>query len=125
MQYKGIHRPPVRQQIAKDLDVYAVVEGLVQRSGDHVRIFAQLIHAPTDKHLWAQSYDRDFRDILALQSEVAQAIAQEIQVKLTAAEKLHLASARPVNPVAHETYLRGLYSFRQGARLYPRRKVRN
>jgi len=118
MQYKGSHRPPV-PQIAKDLDVDAVIEGVVQRSGDHVRIFAQLIQAPSDKHLWARSYDRDFRDILALQSEVAQAIAQEIQIKLTPAEKSHLASTRAVNPTAPEAYLRGLYSFRQGRDALP------
>jgi tetratricopeptide (TPR) repeat protein len=72
-----------------------------------VRITAQLIQAEQERHLWAESYERDLRDILALQSEVARAIAREIKVKLTPQEQTRLASARPVNPAAHEAYLRG------------------
>jgi serine/threonine-protein kinase len=111
MQYKGTRKPI--PEIAKELGVDAVIEGSVQRSGDRVRITAQLIEATTDRHLWARSYERDMRDILAMQGEVAQAIAGEIQVTLTPREKALLASARPVNPEAHELYLRGRYFWNQ------------
>jgi serine/threonine-protein kinase len=107
MQYKGVKKP--LPQIARELNVDAVIEGSVLRSGDRVRITAQLIQAVTDKHLWAQSYERDLRDVLALQSEVAGAIANEIKIKLTPQEQARLASARPVNPDAHEAYLKGRY----------------
>ncbi len=93
--------------IARELKVDAVIEGSVVRAGDRVRITAQLIHGPTDRHLWAQNYERDLRDILALQSEVARAIANEIKIKLTPEQEARLASVRPVNPEAHELYLKG------------------
>ena len=93
MQFKGAHRPPT-PEIAKALNVDAVVEGSVMRVGDKVRITAQLIDAPADKHLWAKSYERDSRDVLAMQDEVASAIAREINVELTPDEQAHLASAR-------------------------------
>jgi TolB-like protein/tetratricopeptide (TPR) repeat protein len=105
MQYKSARRP--LPEIAQALKVDAVVEGSVQRAGDRVRITAQLIHAQTDRHLWAESYDRDLRDVLALQSEVARAIAREIRITLTPGEQARLAAARPVDPVAHEAYLKG------------------
>jgi len=107
MRYKGSDKS--LPQIAKELNVDAVVEGSVQRAGDRVRITAQLIHAPTDTHLWADSYERDLRDVLTLQSEVAQAIADQIRVKMTAQEQARLAGGRPVNPAAHEAYLKGRY----------------
>ena len=107
MQYKGVKKP--LPQIARELNVDAVIEGSVLRAGNRVRITAQLIQAATDKHLWARSYDRDLNDVLALQSEVAGAIANEIQIKLTPQEQARLASARPVNPDAHEAYLKGRY----------------
>jgi len=107
MQYKGARKP--LPEIARELNVDAVVAGSVQRAGDRVRITAQLIHAPTDRHLWAQSYERDLRDVLSLQDEVARAIASEIRVTLTPQEQAQLISARPVNPLAHESYLKGLY----------------
>src|SRR5215813_4207705 len=96
-------------QIARELNVDAIVEGTVLRSGDRVRISAQLIHASTDTHLWADNYDRDLRDILALHSEVAQAIARQVQVKLTPQEQAHFAQVFPVNPEAYEAYLKGRY----------------
>jgi serine/threonine protein kinase/Tfp pilus assembly protein PilF len=96
-------------EIAKELGVDAVIEGSVERSGDQVRITAQLINARTDTHLWAHSYQRDLRDVLAMQSEVARAIAGEIQVQLTPQEKAQFDRSRPVNPAAHEAYLKGLY----------------
>jgi tetratricopeptide (TPR) repeat protein len=74
-----------------------------------VRITAQLIEAATDQNLWAESYERDLRDVLSLQSDVARAIAQEIKVKLTVQEESLLAHARPVNPEAHEAYLMGVF----------------
>ncbi|HMK28746.1 MAG TPA: winged helix-turn-helix domain-containing protein [Terriglobales bacterium] len=107
MQYKAAKKP--LKQIARELDVDAIVEGTVVRSGDRVRIDAQLIEAATDQHLWAKSYERDIRDIVALQAEVAQSIANEIQIRTTPQEKARLATARPVNPVAYEAYLKGIF----------------
>jgi tetratricopeptide (TPR) repeat protein len=107
MQYKGAKRP--LPQIARELGVDGIVEGSVLRVGDRVRITAQLIQAEQERHLWAESYERDLRDILALQSEVARAIASEIKVKLTPQEQTRLASARPVNPEAHKAYVMGRY----------------
>ncbi|HEY3072016.1 MAG TPA: hypothetical protein VGJ46_04295, partial [Candidatus Limnocylindrales bacterium] len=105
MQYKA--RPKPLPEIARELNVDAVIEGSVARSGDRVRITAQLIDAPADRHLWAKSYERDLRDVLALQNEVASAIAAEIRAKLTPDEQARLASARPVNPDAYEALLKG------------------
>jgi TolB-like protein/Flp pilus assembly protein TadD len=96
-------------EIARELGVDAVIEGSVLRAGNQVRITAQLIEAATDRHLWAESYERNLTDILTLQSEVARAIAQEIKVTVTPAEEARLAGARPVNPEAHDLYLRGRY----------------
>jgi len=107
MHYKGVRRP--LSEIAQDLQVDAVVEGTVLRSGTRVRISAQLIEARTDTHLWAESYDEDLRDVLELQSDVAWAIAREIQVKLTPEEKAQLERAHPVDREAYEAYLRGRY----------------
>jgi len=107
MHFKGAKK--TLPEIARELNVDAVIEGSVLRSGDRVRISAQLIHAATDQHLWAETYDRDLRDILALQSDVARAIAGEIKSKLTPAEQARLAKVRPVNPEAYELYLRGRY----------------
>jgi adenylate cyclase len=108
MQYKGAHRPPA-PEIAKALNVDGLVEGSVLRIGDRVRITAQLIDASADKHLWAQSFERTSHDVLALQDELAAAIAREIDVQLTPREQARLTSARPVNPEAHEAYLKGRY----------------
>jgi eukaryotic-like serine/threonine-protein kinase len=96
-------------QIARELNVDAVVEGSVEREGDRVRITAQLIQGPSDTHLWAKSYERDLRDSLRLQDEVAQAIVDEIQLKLTPQEQAHFAHNDSVDPEAHEDYLRGLF----------------
>jgi tetratricopeptide (TPR) repeat protein len=89
--------------------VDGIVEGTVMRSGQRVRISAQLVNAHTDAHSWAESYDRDLRDVLALQSEVAQAIAQEIRVKLTPVDQARFAKVHPVDPEAYEAYLKGRY----------------
>jgi len=112
MRYQGT--PKTIPEIARELHVDAVVEGAVQRSGDRVSITAQLIEASSDRHLWAKSYVRDLRDTLALQNEVAQAIAQEIQVKLTPQEQVRLGGRPIVNPEAQEAYLRGVYWFQKG-----------
>ena len=96
-------------QIAQELGVEAIIEGSIRRFGDHVRVSAQLIYAPSETALWAQSYERDLKDVLALQSTVASAIAQEIRVKMTAGEQAQLNSQRPVNLKAHEAYLQGRY----------------
>jgi serine/threonine-protein kinase len=109
MQYKGVKKP--LPKIARELNVDAVIEGSVLRSGDRVRITAQLIQATTDRHLWAQSYQRDLHDILALQSDVAGAIANEIKIKLTPQEQARLARGRSVNPEAYRLYLQGRYYF--------------
>ncbi len=111
MRYKATRKP--LPEIARELDVDAVVEGAVVRSGDHVRITAQLIYAPTDRHLWAEEYDRDLRDILSLQNEVAAAIAREVRVTLTLEEQAGLARRPPVNLAAYEAYLKGRYYWNQ------------
>jgi TolB-like protein/DNA-binding winged helix-turn-helix (wHTH) protein/Tfp pilus assembly protein PilF len=96
-------------QVARELNVDGIVEGTVQRSGDRVRITAQLIHAPTDHHLWSESYDRELKDVLAVQDEVARAIANEIKITLTPQEQMSLTAVRSVNPRAYEAYLKGRY----------------
>jgi TolB-like protein len=108
MRYKKVSDKPLAQ-IGRELNVDAVVEGTVERVGTRVRIRVQLIHADTDRHLWAQSYDRELRDTLLLQSQAAGDIVREIQSSLTTPQQQRLAAARPVNPEAYEAYLRGLY----------------
>jgi TolB-like protein/DNA-binding winged helix-turn-helix (wHTH) protein/Flp pilus assembly protein TadD len=107
MAYKRARKP--LPQIARELDVDAVVEGTVLRSGDQVRITAQLIEAATDKHLWSQSYEGQLRDTLALQNQVARAIADQIRINLNSREQAALKSVRVVNPEAYESYLKGRY----------------
>ncbi len=112
MQYKGAKKP--LPQIARELGVDAVIEGSVLRAGNRVRITAQLIQATSDKHLWAESYERDLSDVLALQSEVARAITNEIKIRLTPQEQSRLASARPVNPEAYQALLEARHYAEQG-----------
>ena len=107
MAYKGARKP--LPQIARELNVDAVVEGTVLRSGDQVRITAQLIEASTDKHLWSQSYEGELRDTLALQNRVAGAIANQIRINLTPQEQAALKNVKVVNPEAYESYLKGRY----------------
>ena len=107
MQYKRARKS--LPQIARELNVDAVVEGTVLRSGEHVRITAQLIQASADKHLWAQSYEGDVRDALALQNKVARAIVEQIQVNLNPRELAVLKNVRVVRPAAYEAYLKGRY----------------
>jgi TolB-like protein len=107
MQYKGVRKP--LREIARELQVDGIVEGTVLRSGERVRISPQLIEAETDTHLWAESYDRHLRDVLELHTEVARAIAKEIQVTLTPQEQAQFANSKTVAPEAYEAYLKGRY----------------
>jgi len=109
MQYKQLKKP--LPEIARELNVDGIVEGTVQRSGDRVRITGQLIDATHDRHLWAASYERDLKDILALQDEVARDIAGEIRVTLQPEEASRLTHARAVDPDVYESYLKGRYFF--------------
>ncbi|MFC2085428.1 protein kinase [Bacteroidota bacterium] len=96
-------------EIAGELNVKAIVEGSVLRADNKVRITAQLIEAREDRHLWAKNYERDLKDVLSLQRNVAKDIASEIQISLTDQEKTNLSVTQSLNPEAHEAYLRGLY----------------
>jgi TolB-like protein/DNA-binding winged helix-turn-helix (wHTH) protein/Tfp pilus assembly protein PilF len=107
MTYKGVRKPLA--QIGGELNVDAVVEGSVLRSGERVRITAQLIRVPADKHVWAQSYEGDIRDTLALQNKVARAIVEQIRVTLNRHEQAALEHAKAVNPEAFQAYLAGRY----------------
>src|SRR5579862_7869955 len=107
MGYKHTRKP--LPQIAHELNVDAVVEGTVLRSGEQVRITAQLIEASTDKHLWSQSYQGELRDTLALQSEVARAIADQIQINVNPQEQAALKSVKAVNPQAYQSFLKGRF----------------
>lgn len=107
MAYKHARKP--LPQIARELNVDAVVEGTVLRSGNRVRITAQLIDAAADEHLWSRSYEGELRDTLALQSQVARAIADQIQIKLNPREHAALKRLRVVDPDAYVSYLKGRY----------------
>ena len=107
VQYKGTKKP--LPQIAKELNVDALIEGSVLREGGQVRITAQLIQASTDQHLWAESYQRDLRGVLSLQGEIASAIADKVSAVVTPTERARLARARPVSPEAYEAYLKGRF----------------
>jgi TolB-like protein/DNA-binding winged helix-turn-helix (wHTH) protein len=107
MPYKRANKSLPR--IAEELDVDAVVEGTVARSGGRVRVTAQLIHAATDRHLWARTYERELRDVLALQAELAAAIAQAVQVKLQPEERRGPAARGTVDPEVYEAYLKGRF----------------
>ena len=108
MKYKGV-RTKSMPEIGRELSADRIVEGTVLRSGDRVRISVQLIDAPTDTHVWAESYERDLQDVLALQADVARAVADEIQVKVSPQERVHLTASRRVDPEAYESYLKGRY----------------
>jgi TolB-like protein/DNA-binding winged helix-turn-helix (wHTH) protein len=106
MRFKQTTKP--LPEVGRALNVDAVVEGTVQRSGNRVRITANLLYAPTDRHLWAETYERELGDVLALQGDVARAIADQIRISVTPQEELSLRHARPVNPEAYEAYLKGM-----------------
>ncbi len=107
MRFKGTRTS--LPEIARELKVDAVIEGSVQRMRNRVRISVQLIHAPSDTHLWARDYERELTDVLKLQGEVARAVADEIRVQVTAEERARMASAGTVDPTAHQEFLLGQY----------------
>ena len=109
--YKGTQQP--MPEIARELGVDAVVEGTVTRYGDRVRVTAQLIDARTDTHLWAETYQRDVRDVLALQNELSRDIAEEVRVKLTPEEQSPVTVVGTANPQAYDAYLRGRHLWLQ------------
>ena len=108
MTYKGV-REKLLPEIARELNVEAIVEGTVLRFDDRVRITAQLIGVPVERHIWAQSFEGDLRDTLVLQSSVARAIAEQIRATVTEQEQAALRNSKPVNPLAFEAYLKGRY----------------
>ncbi len=103
-------------EIARTLGVDAVVEGSVIREGDHIRVTAQLIRGATETHFWSETYDRKMSDALTLESELAQSIAEKVQVTVSGEEQQRLSSARPVAPEVYESYLKGRFAFEQGNR---------
>lgn len=105
MSYKGSRKP--LPKIARELNVDAIVEGAVKRSGNHVQVTANLLYAPGDQHLWACTYESELGSVLILQSSMARSIADEIGIKLLSEEQVHLARTRPVNPDAYPAYLEG------------------
>jgi TolB-like protein/DNA-binding winged helix-turn-helix (wHTH) protein/cytochrome c-type biogenesis protein CcmH/NrfG len=111
MLYKGVRK--TAPEIGRELDVDALIEGSVVRSGGVVRITAQLIRVRDDRHLWAESYERNVRDVVALQNEIAGAIARQVRAQLTPSERQGLAGARQVNPDAYQAYLKARYFFSQ------------
>jgi TolB-like protein/DNA-binding winged helix-turn-helix (wHTH) protein/Flp pilus assembly protein TadD len=112
MRYKGAKKS--LPEIARELQVEGIVEGSVTRSGPRVRITAQLLHGPTDKHLWADTYERDVGDVLKLQGELAEAIAEQVRAKLTATQQAEIRRADTVDPAAHDAYLKGRLYFVNG-----------
>jgi serine/threonine protein kinase/tetratricopeptide (TPR) repeat protein len=109
MRFKGTKMP--LSKIAQELKVDGLITGAVLRSGDRVRVTAQLINTATEAPLWAHSYERDLRDVLSLQNEIVSAITREVKVRLTPQEETRLASARQVNPEAYDAYLKGQYEW--------------
>jgi TolB-like protein/DNA-binding winged helix-turn-helix (wHTH) protein/Tfp pilus assembly protein PilF len=114
MRYKGSTKTV--REIGNELKVDAVIEGAVVRSGDDVRVDAQLIETSDDRHLWAKTYKRKIRDVLALQGDISLAITNEIQARLTPLGQTRLATARPINPDAYSAYLLGRYYLERGTR---------
>ena len=107
MSYKGTSKS--LRQIADELGVATILEGSVRRAGPRVRIAAQLIDAGTDRHLWAERYDRDLEDIFAIQADVAERIVEALKVHLTPGERARLRDAPKVSQAAYEAYLKGLW----------------
>ena len=106
-------KPDNLKTVAQELGVSTILEGTVQRAGDKVRVNVQLIDARADTHLWANSYDRDFKDVLAVESEVAAQIADALKANLSPSESQVLAAARTENTEAYDLFLRGQYEFHQ------------
>jgi len=123
MQYRGSSKSI--PEIARELGVDGIVEGSVARAGDRVKITAQLIDAARDQHLWAESYDRNVMDVLALQSEVAQDIAARVRLNLTSAQRARMAGQRIRNPQAYESYLQGRAAWKQASAASMREAIRH
>lgn len=102
-------------EIARTLGVDAIVEGSLIRDGNRIRVHAQLIRAANDEHFWSETYDRELGDVLSLQSEVAQSIAQKVEVTVSGPEHARLAATRKVSPEAYESFLKGTYTSRNTA----------
>src|SRR5262249_20366196 len=113
MQYKGAQKP--LRQIANELSVDAILEGSVLRSGQHVRVTAQLIDAATDQHLWARTYYRELGDVLLLQSDMAGEIAREIRAEMNGNARPVMAQVSRVDPEEHDLYFRGRYHLSKGS----------
>ena len=109
IRYKGSAKP--MPEIARELGVDGIVEGAVLRSGSRVRVSAQVVHGPRDEHLWARSFEGAAGEMLALQAEIARAVASGVRVKLTAPEQARFAQAADVDPEAYDLYLRGRYFY--------------
>lgn len=114
MQFKSTQ--PSVPEIAKILHVDGIVEGSVMREGNHVRVHAQLIRAATDQHIWSESFDRELRSVLGLESDVAESIAEKVKVTLSGQEHSRLTAARDVSPEVYEEYLRGRFSLNRESR---------
>jgi TolB-like protein/tetratricopeptide (TPR) repeat protein len=114
MQFKGTRKSV--PAIGKELNVDAVIEGSVLRSGDKIRVTVQLIRADTDEHLWAETYDRELRDVLALQSDVTHGIAGHIETAVTGPQRSSPVLSRAVAPDVYETYLKGRFALNKGSR---------
>ena len=112
VQYKGTNKTV--PEIARELNVDAVIEGTVEREGSRVRITAQLIAAAPERHLWAEKYEANLSDVLTVQDSVAKAVAQAVQVRMTQRERSSLATTRTVDPEAYEAYLKGRYFWAPG-----------
>ena len=112
MSFKGTKSRCLRfRRLREQLKVDGVIEGSVQRENGRVKVMIQLIHGPTDTHLWARDYERALTDVLKLQGEMARAIADEIRIQVTPEERARLASAATVNPAAHEALPARAFSF--------------
>lgn len=109
MRYKRTKKPI--PQIARELNVDAIIEGTVTQSNGRVRLTANLLHGPSDRHLWAESYDRDLKDLIELQRELARTVARHVRINLSPEDRERLARARPIHPEAHELYLKGQYHY--------------
>ncbi len=114
MRYKGTKKP--LSEIARELKVDALITGSVLRSGDRVRITAQLVNPETEEQLWTERYERDLRDVLSLQNDLVRTIAGEIRLKLAPEEEKRLATARTVNPEAYDAYLKGRFHWQKHSR---------
>ena len=114
MTYKATHKR--LSEIARELHVDAVVEGSIVRSGDRVRINAGLIDARTDRQVWASTYDRDMKDVLAMQGEIARAVARSVQIELTPAAQRRMSEERVIDPRSFDAYVRGRYALNKGSR---------